>query len=1245
MGDDPTSSSDDALLRAVAAAPPRAPTRALAPDDRIGPFRIVARLGSGGMGVVYRARDERLGRDVALKVIASDAEDDGPSRARFALEARAAAAINHPNVATIYEVGEDDGRVFIAMELVLGITLRERLSAGAMPVAEAVAVARGILHGLARAHDRGVVHRDLKPDNVMLGETVKLLDFGLAQTARDDDPDPGAGTLGYAAPEQLDGAAPDVRADVFAFGVTLYEMLAGTRPFVGETRAALVFALATRPHVALARVRAEVPADLSLLVDRCLARQVASRFASAREVLEALDAIVVRTPHDARSAAHVDGATRWSPPRFVGRDTELAELRAAWRGLSESGGRVVLIAGEAGVGKTRLLDAFLGEVATSGARVLRGAAFEGQGEPAYAPWMRALAAIGAPDTDDARLDVAEERVRFAESVHRAIADQTRSGAAIVAIEDLHWADDDSLRLFRHLARGAADHSLLLVATYRDTPPEARAIEQMLSSLRREAWVSELVLRGFTIGEATAFLAVTDRRLPQELVETLHAETGGNAFFLRELFRHRVESGLAISGAAGDAPRVPESVRQVLASRLALLRESTRAVLRVASIFAEGFRLGDLAAATGGSYDAVLDALDDAVASSVVVPPSAAGGAYAMSHAVLRRAIYDDMNPDRRAALHRRVAESLAAAGADPAEVAAQFAASAALPGASAGVPFALAAADAAERRAADAHAVRHLRLAHALSPPSFERARIAEKLALTEAASLELDVAARDGARAVEEMEAAGIAPKNIAAFLGELCRRLQVAGAATALWEPLASSALRRCGATRDLTWARLQLLRSRFEPVETGLVHVSRWLGHDPEAVAVLMRDGDEDDRARVLQAYDHRSDEEMRSVLARADSAARPTAVMHALDVAARDALYRRGRLRDALPILERLVAAGTRYGSVTAAVEGAAQLSLCLLQLGDFAAADAWLARARGQVGRLGAEHRLHLVVDVAVAAMHAYVRHVGDLGAIAEQATRASAQATLSRGPLGATIAGLAAIASVRAGDPDGARRITRALTTGLEGIEPTAYIANGALFNAAATAWELGWVEPAARLRAIGERMLAAGVTGGPCCSLTLAVARMAALEGDDDVAMRMFDRARRDLDSAGYLPMLAIATYDEAIVLSGRDVEASHARMDEARAAFERLHMDGWARAARRADKSSSGSRSSPRPAGLTAREVDVVELVAAGLANHEIAARLLVTTATVQRYLSAVYAKTGTRARSDVVAFAAQAGLGSRR
>ncbi len=302
---------------------------ALASGTKLGPYEILFALGAGGMGEVYRARDPRLGREVAIKVLPSGSAPDSERLRRFEQEARATAALNHPNILAVFDIGSQDNSPYIVSELLDGETLRERLNSGALPVRKAVEYALQISRGLAAAHDHGIFHRDLKPENIFITRDghVKILDFGLAKLTMPEPGTPGLsvqatldsatgrgvllGTLGYMSPEQCRGAAVDARSDIFSFGAVLYEMVSGKRAFRGDTTADTISSILKEEPPDLSASGRDVSPMLERIVHHCLEKDPAARFQSARDVAFALEALssvssfaasAVATPADTTAA-------------------------------------------------------------------------------------------------------------------------------------------------------------------------------------------------------------------------------------------------------------------------------------------------------------------------------------------------------------------------------------------------------------------------------------------------------------------------------------------------------------------------------------------------------------------------------------------------------------------------------------------------------------------------------------------------------------------------------------------------------------------------------------------------------------------------------------------------------------------------------------------------------------------------------------------------------------------------------
>jgi len=279
----------------------------LTSSTKLGPYQIVAPLGAGGMGEVYRARDTRLGRDVAIKVLPEGLAKDADRLRRFEQEARTIAALNHPNILGIHDIGAHDGAPFLVSECLEGQTLREKLKSGPLPVRLVIEYALGIAQGLAAAHEKGIVHRDLKPENVFVTREglVKVLDFGLAKLARPEEshetvltlkspatlPGMVMGTVGYMSPEQVRGEPSDARSDIFSFGAVLYEMLTGKRAFKHETSAETMSAILREEPPELSDTGWQGPLALQRILVRCLQKSVGRRFQSASDLAFAIESL------------------------------------------------------------------------------------------------------------------------------------------------------------------------------------------------------------------------------------------------------------------------------------------------------------------------------------------------------------------------------------------------------------------------------------------------------------------------------------------------------------------------------------------------------------------------------------------------------------------------------------------------------------------------------------------------------------------------------------------------------------------------------------------------------------------------------------------------------------------------------------------------------------------------------------------------------------------------------------------
>jgi ATP-dependent DNA helicase UvrD/PcrA len=350
--------------------------KAISKNKLIAHYRIIEPLGAGGMGAVYKAHDEKLHRIVALKLLPPDAVSHEDRRRRFLQEARAASALNHPHILTIYEIGEVDSKPYIAMEYIQGETLRHKIASRSLTIANALDIAIQIAEGLAKAHEHGIVHRDLKPENLMISRDgyAKILDFGLAKLIGREKPLPVdseektvvhvkteagtiMGTINYMSPEQILGRRVDHRSDVFSFGIVLYEMAAGRRPFVGEndvdTMHAILHEEPRPPHA----ISSNLPRDLHRIVTKALAKQPKNRYQAIRDLateIKELRRNLELGKTTARAKTKLVLKTVTAAQRAVKIDYEKALNEAQYRAVTKIDGPLLIVAG-AGTGKTRTL--------------------------------------------------------------------------------------------------------------------------------------------------------------------------------------------------------------------------------------------------------------------------------------------------------------------------------------------------------------------------------------------------------------------------------------------------------------------------------------------------------------------------------------------------------------------------------------------------------------------------------------------------------------------------------------------------------------------------------------------------------------------------------------------------------------------------------------------------------------------------------------------------------------------------
>ncbi len=537
---------------------------------------------------------------------------------------------------------------------------------------------------------------------------------------------------------------------------------------------------------------------------------------------------------------------------FVGRQAELDRLRQRWSEAAAGRGGLVLVAGEPGIGKTRLVEELAEGAREQGAEVLWGHCYEGEWMPPYSAFAEMLETLAlVAEADELQVDLGtggpplaqlepslrkalpglpepvalqpqEERFRLLDSLTRLIVARAGRAPLLVCLDDLHWADQGTIDALRHLARQAAGHTFLVVGTYRDAETgRDHPLSVVLGALRRETEYERIRLEGLP-AEAVGILleALAEHDVSRAMATTIATETAGNPFFISEVLRHLVDEGRIQRGPDGrwtsDVPvdelGIPEGVREVVERRLARLSPVANRLLGTACAFEGPFRLDVVAGAAGLAEDAALDAIDEALAAQLL-DPAGASDSYAFAHALIRHTLYAGLSPSRQVRLHRQVAEALeGAAGAttdaaSSGEIAAQYHRSRALGRSERGVEAALAAATHAEATGGQAEAANFLRMGlDLMADDDPRRPRLLARRGMALIWSLSVDQGAEVAGRAGEAI-AATEGPEAAAEYLAGAAVAMGAGGNNPRAWE-LARQGLVHAGDRRDLTWAFLVML-----------------------------------------------------------------------------------------------------------------------------------------------------------------------------------------------------------------------------------------------------------------------------------------------------------------------------------------------------------------------------------------------------------------------------------------------------
>jgi class 3 adenylate cyclase len=659
-------------------------------------------LGEGGRKKVYLAHDTKLDRDVAVAVIKTEGLDDA-GMTRVKREAQAMGRLgDHPNIVTVFDIGDDSNQPYIVSQYMGGGDLDGMLNKAPdrrLSVQEALRISQQIQQGLAHAHERGIVHRDLKPGNVWLTDdgTAKIGDFGLAvalDRSRLTMEGMMVGTVAYMAPEQALGRQPDARSDLYSLGCVAYEMVTGRAPFLGDDPVAIISQHINTAPVAPSWHNPEVPRALESLILRLLAKDPNERPPSAAAIPEALAAIVTSASTTAPVAqeSDVNPLDRLATGIFVGRDKEMDELRAGLEDALSGRGRLMMLVGEPGIGKTRTSEEFATYARLRNVQVLWGRCYEGEGAPAYWPWVQIIRSYahekepkelmsemgpGAADIAQVVSEVKERlpglpappqlepeqaRFRLFDSITTFLKNASQGAPLMVVLDDMHWADKPSLLLLQFLAKELRGSRLMVLGTYRDVELRRQhPLAQTLGELNRENLSQRVLLRGLTEADVRRFIEVTAGTSPPDaLVVAVYRETEGNPFFVNEIVRLLVADGRLekAEGVSEWSVTIPQSVREVVGRRLDHLSEECNKVLTIGAVIGREFGLRLLEKVSEVKGDRLLEALEEAMGARVIAELPRSVDQYWFSHALIRETLYEELSTTRRIRLHRQIGEAL-----------------------------------------------------------------------------------------------------------------------------------------------------------------------------------------------------------------------------------------------------------------------------------------------------------------------------------------------------------------------------------------------------------------------------------------------------------------------------------------------------------------------------------------------------------------------------------------------------------
>ena len=641
-------------------------------------YQILAHLGTGGMGEVYQVLDLEQGQECALKILNTMVDQKAAHR-RFHREFQVLNRFQHPRLVRTYTWGFAVERPYFTMEYLPGKTLEKIIAdqalLGQFRASHFFALVQQLAEGLAYIHAQGAVHRDLKPSNIMVLETEEgiettILDLGLAKLKhphRASITQTGAaiGTAEYMSPEQGKGLWVDHRSDLYALGVILYEMLTGTLPFSDQNPVSVIMKHIREAPPPIGEVNIAVPEQMQQIVLKLLAKERVDRYQSAGELVQALNNVApseLVLLEDEQRDVH----RKVMRPQFVGRESEMKTLLAMLQDVQAGKQRVVLISGESGVGKTRLIEELLGDALIHDFLCLKGAGRE-EGGQIYGALIDAFQGTvdlvaGLPDPlETDKFSVMERWLQLLKRLRQ-------KQPIVLCLEDIQWLDELTLEFLQYVLRDPEPCPFLLCLTCRwsNLEPISEEIENFIHS-NEFAEATQIQLENLLQGEV-GYLAASmlgEMSIPSDALQTLFRETGGQPLFVVEAVRTLVNADVVRQNVSGDwqweefpETLLSDDILEVLYRRIATLPATQQRVLEYACVFLSDFSFQLLAEVWRGDELELLDVLDDLIAEGFLAACREDEEQYQFSQELCRRAIYDRMQDVRRRLLHREIGNAL-----------------------------------------------------------------------------------------------------------------------------------------------------------------------------------------------------------------------------------------------------------------------------------------------------------------------------------------------------------------------------------------------------------------------------------------------------------------------------------------------------------------------------------------------------------------------------------------------------------